>query len=154
MTYEPARVYSASYGFDVDAELLERFLRQRRSRLAEADDVAVVEALHLDAVHVDVEEPQVRRRAARRQRSARLRRVRLDARRDRGEVHDAALIQRQILDLLLHHWRGHREPLYLHLFHALARDRLRGELGGTLRKVNSSRARWPITSCTVSLSGL
>src|SRR6185436_14286173 len=62
----------------IDAELIDRLLRERRSRLAETDDVAIVQALHLHAVHVDVEEAEIRSCAARGQCSTRLRCVRLD----------------------------------------------------------------------------
>ena len=64
-----ARVFGV-VGIHVDAELLERLLRERRTGLTEPDDVAVVQALHLDAVHVDVEETKVGRGAARGQRTS------------------------------------------------------------------------------------
>ena len=44
---------------EVHAEVVEPFLRQRRTGLAESDDVAVEETLHFHAVHVDVEETKV-----------------------------------------------------------------------------------------------
>ena len=119
-------------GIHVDAHLIDGFLRQRRSRLAKADDVAVVQALHLDPVHIDVEEAQVRRGTARWQRTSRLRRIRLDARGNGREVHHAALVQREILDLFVHHRRGHGHTLHFDLLDSFPDDFLLRELGDAL----------------------
>ena len=58
-----------------------------------------------------------------------MRRIRLDARGDAGKVHQAARVEREILDLRLHHRRRNGETLDFHLLHALDNYFLRGQLG-------------------------
>jgi hypothetical protein len=104
MTHEPARILGI-VGVQVDAKLLQRFLRQRRTGLRNADQVAVEQRLHFNPVHVEVDEAQVRRAAGRRECAPLLRRVALHPRGDRGEVHHTARVHRKILDLFLEHRR-------------------------------------------------
>ena len=108
-------------GVEIDAEFLECILRERRSRLRNADEVPIEHALHLHAVEIKIDESKVGNGARTRNGAARYRCVGTDAGRHRRQVHHAARVAWQALDLLLEHGCRHREPLHLHRFHALLR---------------------------------